>query len=91
MLLDPKILAKTGSSRSRFHVTLLKFINFQFPESKFVNVLAQLKNVIGLSECEIKEVTDYFKQPDGRVAYEQFCRVVSDEGNMRRDQSTLNF
>ncbi|CAD7090435.1 unnamed protein product [Hermetia illucens] len=83
MLLEPKILAKSGSSRRclyRFHVTLLTFINFQFPESKFVNVLAQFKNVIGLSECEIKEVTDYFKQPDGRVAYEQFCRVVSDEG-----------
>ncbi|XP_054262606.1 uncharacterized protein LOC128986314 [Macrosteles quadrilineatus] len=48
-------------------------------EAKFVSVLAgPLKDVIGLSEQEVLELADYFKAPDGRVLYRQFCQVIHD-------------
>ncbi|XP_046666960.1 uncharacterized protein LOC124358706 [Homalodisca vitripennis] len=48
-------------------------------ESKFVSVLGgPLKDTIGLSEQEILELADYFKAPDGRILYRQFCQVIHD-------------
>jgi len=50
-------------------------------ESKFVSVLAgPLKSVIGLSDTEICELTDYFRIEDGRIFYTQFCEVIHDSG-----------
>nr|XP_012223237.1 PREDICTED: uncharacterized protein LOC105672711 isoform X1 [Linepithema humile] len=48
-------------------------------ESKFISVLAgPLKGVIGLSDKEICDVTDYFRIQDGRIHYSQFCEVIHD-------------
>lgn len=47
-----------------------------------MSVLAgPLKDVVGLSEQEILELSDYFKAPDGRVLYKQFCQVIHDNGS----------
>ncbi|XP_071638327.1 uncharacterized protein [Temnothorax longispinosus] len=48
-------------------------------ESKFISVLAgPLKGVIGLSDKEICDLTDYFRIQDGRILYSQFCEVIHD-------------
>uniref|UniRef100_A0A034VES4 Uncharacterized protein n=1 Tax=Bactrocera dorsalis TaxID=27457 RepID=A0A034VES4_BACDO len=47
--------------------------------SLFTSILGKYKNVVGLSEFELREVTDYFRLRDGRVAYKQFCKVVCQE------------
>ncbi|RLU20681.1 hypothetical protein DMN91_007294 [Ooceraea biroi] len=48
-------------------------------ESKFISVLAgPLKGVIGLSDKEICDLTDYFRIQDGRIFYSQFCEVIHD-------------
>ncbi|EFN67507.1 hypothetical protein EAG_02894 [Camponotus floridanus] len=46
-------------------------------ESKFISVLAgPLKGVIGLSDKEICDLTDYFRIQDGRILYSQFCEII---------------
>lgn len=53
----------------------------KFAESKFISVLAgPLKGVIGLSDKEICDLTDYFRIQDGRILYSQFCEVICDSG-----------
>lgn len=48
-------------------------------ESKFISVLAgPLKGVIGLSDKEICDLTDYFRIQDGRILYSQFCEIIHD-------------
>ncbi|XP_011688757.1 PREDICTED: uncharacterized protein LOC105450541 isoform X2 [Wasmannia auropunctata] len=48
-------------------------------ESKFISVLAgPLKGVIGLSDKEICDLTDYFRIQDGRILYSQFCELIHD-------------
>lgn len=52
-------------------------------EVKFIGVIGQqLRNIIGLSEQEISELTDYFRVQDGRIAYAQFCGVIHDNGKV---------
>ncbi|XP_004533214.1 uncharacterized protein LOC101452318 [Ceratitis capitata] len=48
-------------------------------DSLFTSILGKYKHVVGLSEFELLEVTDYFRLRDGRVAYKQFCKVVCQE------------
>ncbi|XP_053950667.1 uncharacterized protein LOC128858424 [Anastrepha ludens] len=48
-------------------------------DSLFTGILGKYKNVAGLSDFELREVTDYFRLRDGRVAYRQFCKVVCEE------------
>ncbi|XP_067627321.1 uncharacterized protein [Eurosta solidaginis] len=48
-------------------------------DSLFISVLGKYKNIVGLSDFELCEVTDYFRLRDGRVAYQQFCKVVCQE------------
>ncbi|XP_073820133.1 uncharacterized protein [Musca autumnalis] len=48
-------------------------------ESLFSSILGKYKNVIGLSDFELREVTDYFRLRDGRVVYSEFCKVVCNE------------
>lgn len=51
------------------------------PESKFLSVLmGPLQNIIGLESNEIKELTDYLKAQDGRIAYTQLCKLVHETG-----------
>ncbi|KAK9508164.1 hypothetical protein O3M35_007886 [Rhynocoris fuscipes] len=46
---------------------------------KFLTVLnGPLKNLIGLSDEEIIQVSDLFKTSDGQIAYEQFCHLIHD-------------
>ncbi|KYM82924.1 hypothetical protein ALC53_06636 [Atta colombica] len=48
-------------------------------KSKFLSVLAgPLKGVIGLSDKEICDLTDYFRIQDGRILYSQFCEIIHD-------------
>ncbi|XP_057325404.1 uncharacterized protein LOC130667663 [Microplitis mediator] len=48
-------------------------------ETKFISVFTgRLKNTLGLSNIEINELTDYFRTPDGRVYYSQFCQIIHD-------------
>lgn len=50
-------------------------------EAKFINVFGeQLRGIIGLSEEEIAELTDYFRVQDGRIAYAQLCSVIHENG-----------
>ncbi|XP_018048189.1 PREDICTED: uncharacterized protein LOC108687099 [Atta colombica] len=52
---------------------------FLISESKFLSVLAgPLKGVIGLSDKEICDLTDYFRIQDGRILYSQFCEIIHD-------------
>jgi len=39
-----------------------------------------LKGVIGLSDKEICDLTDYFRIQDGRILYSQFCELIHDSG-----------
>ncbi|TDG51444.1 hypothetical protein AWZ03_002239 [Drosophila navojoa] len=48
-------------------------------ESIFTSVLGKYRKVVGMSEFELKDVTDYFQIRDGRVAYRQFCKTVCSE------------
>ncbi|KAH8388320.1 hypothetical protein KR093_003853 [Drosophila rubida] len=48
-------------------------------ESIFTSVLGKYRKVSGLSEFELRDVTDYFQIRDGRIAYRQFCKVVCGE------------
>ncbi|EDV92987.1 uncharacterized protein LOC6563620 [Drosophila grimshawi] len=48
-------------------------------EPIFTSVLGKYRKVVGLSEFELRDVTDYFQIRDGRVAYRQFCKVVCNE------------
>ncbi|EDW84080.1 uncharacterized protein Dwil_GK13946 [Drosophila willistoni] len=48
-------------------------------ESIFTAVLGKYRKVAGMSEYELRDVTDYFQIRDGRVAYRQFCKVVCSE------------
>lgn len=48
-------------------------------ESIFTAVLGKYRKVSGMSEFELRDVTDYFQIRDGRVAYRQFCKVVCEE------------
>uniref|UniRef100_A0A0K8SJV0 EF-hand domain-containing protein n=1 Tax=Lygus hesperus TaxID=30085 RepID=A0A0K8SJV0_LYGHE len=47
---------------------------------KFLSVLGgPLKDIIGLGEKELRNLAAYFKVNDGRIAYDQFCRMVHNE------------
>ncbi|KAH8273151.1 hypothetical protein KR018_006862 [Drosophila ironensis] len=48
-------------------------------EPIFTSVLGKYRKVAGMSETELRDVTDYFQIRDGRVAYRQFCKVVCSE------------
>ncbi|XP_017001303.2 uncharacterized protein [Drosophila takahashii] len=48
-------------------------------EPIFTAVLGKYRKVAGMSESELRDVTDYFQIRDGRVAYRQFCKVVCSE------------
>ncbi|EDW67374.1 uncharacterized protein [Drosophila virilis] len=48
-------------------------------ESIFTSVLGKYRKMVGLSEFELRDVSDYFQIRDGRVAYRQFCKVVCNE------------
>lgn len=48
-------------------------------ESIFTAVLGKYRKVSGMSEFELRDVTDYFQIRDGRIAYRQFCKVVCEE------------
>ncbi|XP_020810227.1 uncharacterized protein LOC110185617 [Drosophila serrata] len=48
-------------------------------EPIFTAVLGKYRKVAGMSETELRDVTDYFQIRDGRVAYRQFCKVVCSE------------
>jgi hypothetical protein len=49
-------------------------------ESKFLSVIAgPLKDVIGLTDTEINELTSYFKVADGRIYYVHFCEMIHDD------------
>jgi len=50
-----------------------------FTEPIFTAVLGKYRKVAGMSESELRDVTDYFQIRDGRVAYRQFCKVVCSE------------
>lgn len=39
-----------------------------------------MRGLIGLSEQEITELSDYFRVQDGRIAYVQFCNVIHNNG-----------
>jgi len=52
------------------------------PEPIFTAVLGKYRKVAGLSESELRDVTDYFQIRDGRVAYRQFCKVVCSESKL---------
>lgn len=54
-------------------------------EAIFIGILGKYKNLIGLSEFEIRELTDYFRLRDGRIAYDQFCKVICEEGPDMKD------
>lgn len=42
-----------------------------------MNILSnKLRGIIGLSNTEIEELTDYFRVQDGRIFYHQFCNVI---------------
>lgn len=46
-------------------------------QSKFINVLAnETRDKIGISNEEIRELTNYFQVQDGRVLYGQFCDAI---------------
>lgn len=46
-----------------------------------MSVLAgPLRAVIGLTEEEIGELTDYFRVQDGRILYTQLCEVIHASG-----------
>ncbi|KAF7987466.1 hypothetical protein HCN44_003228 [Aphidius gifuensis] len=46
-------------------------------ESTFVGILSgQLKSLIGLSDSEILNLSDYFRVQDGRILYSQLCEVI---------------
>lgn len=51
--------------------------------------MGKYRGVIGLSDYELREVSDYFRVRDGRVDYRQFCKVVCGEGKERSLHSTL--
>lgn len=56
------------------------YVHFTTPtESIFTSVLGKYRKVVGMSEFELKDVTDYFQIRDGRVAYRQFCKTVCSE------------
>ncbi|KAF5278622.1 hypothetical protein FQA39_LY00664 [Lamprigera yunnana] len=47
-------------------------------ESQFCSVLSgSLRSVLGLCDQEITDLADYFKVPDGRILYTQFCEVIT--------------
>ncbi|XP_071455761.1 uncharacterized protein [Hetaerina americana] len=49
-------------------------------EAQFVSVLGgPLKLVVGLSDQEISEISDYFRVQDGRVTYINFCDAINGE------------
>ncbi|KAH8381954.1 hypothetical protein KR009_001125 [Drosophila setifemur] len=48
-------------------------------EPIFTAILGKYRKVAGMSETELRDVTDYFQIRDGRVAYRQFCKVVCSE------------
>ncbi|XP_067010369.2 uncharacterized protein [Anabrus simplex] len=51
--------------------------NSLISESQFVSVLVgPLKGAIGLSDEQIAQLADYFRVPDGRILYTQFCEVI---------------
>ncbi|XP_075148195.1 uncharacterized protein LOC142222120 [Haematobia irritans] len=58
-------------------------------ESLFSSILGKYKNVIGLSDFELREVTDYFRLRDGRVVYGEFCKVVCGEKHGKGDHKDI--
>ncbi|XP_030370980.1 uncharacterized protein LOC115621463 [Scaptodrosophila lebanonensis] len=58
-------------------------------KSMFTAVMAKYRNVAGLSEFELRDITDYFQIRDGRVAYRQFCKVVCCEDLHRSAKKEL--
>ena len=55
-----------------------------FLESKFLSVIAgPLKNIIGLTDTEIEELSSYFKVADGRIYYTQFCEMIHNDSTMQ--------
>ncbi|XP_018359818.1 PREDICTED: uncharacterized protein LOC108759052 isoform X1 [Trachymyrmex cornetzi] len=80
-VLPPAIYARGILGRTTLptnHVASLRIVR-RAQESKFISVLAgPLKGVIGLSDKEICDLTDYFRIQDGRILYSQFCEVIHD-------------
>ncbi|XP_017084480.2 uncharacterized protein LOC108116890 [Drosophila eugracilis] len=58
-------------------------------EPIFTAVLGKYRKVAGMSESELRDVTDYFQIRDGRVAYRQFCKVVCSETLHKTAKSDL--
>uniref|UniRef100_A0A1A9VKK1 EF-hand domain-containing protein n=1 Tax=Glossina austeni TaxID=7395 RepID=A0A1A9VKK1_GLOAU len=58
-------------------------------ESLFSAILGKYKRIIGLSDFELREVTDYFRLRDGRVVYKQFCKVVCSENHDKSQKKDL--
>lgn len=51
--------------------------NCVISESRFISVFTgPLRNCVGLSDQEIAELADYFRQQDGRINYTQLCEVL---------------
>lgn len=59
-------------------------------ESIFTAVLGKYRKVSGMSEFELRDVTDYFQIRDGRVAYRQFCKVVCEESEFLNKRLSSN-
>uniref|UniRef100_A0A336LCA6 CSON008072 protein n=1 Tax=Culicoides sonorensis TaxID=179676 RepID=A0A336LCA6_CULSO len=61
-------------------------------ESKFLSVFqGKLQKLVGLSEAEIIELTDYFKTRDGRIYYRQFCEVIQDPEKENLNPGTKDY
>ncbi|XP_037810226.1 uncharacterized protein LOC119602666 [Lucilia sericata] len=58
-------------------------------ESLFSGILGKYKNIIGLSDFELREVSDYFRLRDGRVVYKEFCKVVCGENDDKKLEKGL--
>ncbi|KAL7730468.1 hypothetical protein ACLKA6_000475 [Drosophila palustris] len=58
-------------------------------EAIFTSVLGKYRKVAGLSEFELRDVTDYFQIRDGRIAYRQFCKVVCGENLQKSSDKEL--
>uniref|UniRef100_A0A0A9W7P5 EF-hand protein 5 variant 1 n=1 Tax=Lygus hesperus TaxID=30085 RepID=A0A0A9W7P5_LYGHE len=49
-------------------------------ESDFLMALCSVyQKYLGISEAEMKKVAEYFRVPDGRILYEQFCQFLEND------------
>ncbi|GLV45240.1 chaoptin [Carabus blaptoides fortunei] len=68
---------RVGLNLWEYYLPLDPNKNCLISESKFVSILTgPLRAVIGLTEEEIGELTDYFRVQDGRILYTQLCEVI---------------